>query len=122
MRNKKYWFRYSDGTKVIREFPDTKDGLKTLQWFAHNEGDHLTSYGVVKDKCIDCALWGDGDGTGIPYDAGNVNVCRHPQITGIQHCSIGGCGEPDSKVVVEGLQKQVVWTRFNFGCNLIRER
>jgi hypothetical protein len=119
---KKYWFRYSDETTVTREFPDTAEGRKTLSWFAHNEGDHLLAYGKVADRCCECKHWGDGDGGGIPYDAGNVNICNHPQITGDHHCSKGACGEPDSKVIVEGQIRQRIWTRFNFGCNQIKSR
>jgi hypothetical protein len=37
-------FYYSDGSIVRREFESEKEA----QWFAHNEGDHLLEYFLVK--------------------------------------------------------------------------
>jgi hypothetical protein len=73
-------------------------------------------------KCRDCKLWGDGDGTGFPYDAGHMNYCKHPQISGNQHPSYGACGELKTLVYVEGTEKQSIMTRWNFGCVLIVQR
>jgi hypothetical protein len=73
-------------------------------------------------RCVDCRYWGDGDGTGIPYDAGHVNHCNHPKIHGEQHPSYGACGEPTSMVMVEGVTNQHILTRRNFGCILFERR
>jgi len=72
-------------------------------------------------RCYDCKVWGDGSGTGIPYDAGHVNYCNHPQINGDQHSSYGACGEPTSMVIIEQ-QPQKVLTRGKFGCVLFEQR
>ena len=70
-------------------------------------------------NCGKCKHWGDGDGTGWPYDAGHVNYCKHPQITGDQHASYGACGEPKSMIIVDGgAQSHAILTRITFGCNL----
>ena len=37
-------FHYSDGQISRREF----DSEKEAQWFAHNEGDHLLEYFLIK--------------------------------------------------------------------------
>jgi hypothetical protein len=37
-------FHYSDGLVTRREFESEKEA----QWFAHNEGDHLLEYFIVK--------------------------------------------------------------------------
>jgi len=67
-------------------------------------------------------MWGDGSGTGIPYDAGHVNYCKHPQIDGDQHPSYGACGEPTSMVIVENHYPQHLMTRGKFGCVLFEQR
>jgi hypothetical protein len=70
-------------------------------------------------KCVKCKYWGNGDGTGIPYDAGHVNDCNHPQISGIQHASYGACGDPVSMVIVDGSGiSHRILTRRSFGCDL----
>lgn len=74
-------------------------------------------------RCYDCAWWGEGNGTGHPYDAGHVNYCNHPEIAGHQHPSYGACGEPTSMVMIEGFDKpQVLLTRGRFGCILFVQR
>lgn len=73
-------------------------------------------------RCYDCSNWGDGNGTGIPYDAGHVNHCKNPQIHGNQHPSYGACGEPTSMVIVEGISPQWILTRGTFGCILFDAR
>jgi hypothetical protein len=72
--------------------------------------------------CSDCKMWGNGDGTGVPYDAGHVNYCKHPQINGWQHPSYGACGEPTSMVIVIQDMPQDVMTRGKFGCVLFEQR
>lgn len=73
----------------------------------------------IKEHCQNCKFWGDGNGTGYHYDAGNVNSCKHPLISGCQHPS--SCSYDDrqiSKVMVDGGGKSHdLWTRYNFGCN-----
>ena len=70
-------------------------------------------------KCGKCKFWGDGTGTGHPYDAGHVNYCRHPQITGDQHPSYGVGGERKSMLIVDGGGvPHHIMTRINFGCEL----
>lgn len=73
-------------------------------------------------KCYDCEFWGDGDGTGIPYDAGHVNYCRNPQIDGWQHPSYGACDEPVSMVIADQSAPQKILTRGKFGCILFEQR
>jgi len=73
-------------------------------------------------RCYDCKYWGDGSGTGHPYDAGHVNTCNHPQIDGDQHPSYGACGEPTSMVIVEEISPQRITTRGKFGCILFEQR
>ena len=70
--------------------------------------------------CQKCKYWGDGDGTGIPYDAGHVNYCKQPQIDGEQHPSIRYGREPASMVMTEH-ETQHIMTRWNFGCVLHKE-
>jgi hypothetical protein len=70
-------------------------------------------------KCQACKFWGDGDGTGLPYDAGHMNYCKHPQIDGNQHPSYGAYGEPDTKLYA-GQEKQHIMTRHDFGCVLFK--
>lgn len=72
--------------------------------------------------CRNCSLWGNGDGTGFPYDAGHVNICRHPQIDGDQHPSYGSCGEPVTMVYSGEIKAQTIQTRWNFGCVLFVSR
>lgn len=45
----------------------------------------------MKPICGYCKFWGDGSGTGNPYDAGHMNDCNNPQISGDQHPSYGVC-------------------------------
>lgn len=74
-------------------------------------------------RCYDCKHWGDGTGTGHPYDAGHVNYCKQQQITGHQHPSYGACDEPTSMVIIEGTDKpQIILTRGKFGCVLFEQR
>lgn len=74
-------------------------------------------------RCYDCTNWGDGSGTGIPYDAGHVNYCKHKQISGVQHPSYGACGDPVSMVMIEGTDKpNLIMTRGTFGCVLFDAR
>lgn len=72
------------------------------------------------EQCVKCKFWGDGDGTGYSYDAGRVNQCKHHLIDGEQHCSSASySNDAISKVIVGNMQgPQVIWTRWNFGCNL----
>lgn len=72
--------------------------------------------------CRECRFWGDGDGTGFPYDAGHVNICRHPQIDGDQHPSYGACYDLTSMVMVDTIEPQRIQTRWNFGCILHVDR
>lgn len=76
--------------------------------------------------CINCKQWGDGDGTGFHYDAGNVNYCKSPQIVGPQHPSYGACGEPTSMLITDaamsGQSDNRIMTRWNFGCVLFELR
>lgn len=67
-------------------------------------------------RCNCCKFWGEGDGTGVPYDAGHMNYCKHPQITGNQHPSYGFDGGPDTKVYDGKGGEQHIMTRWNFGC------
>lgn len=74
-------------------------------------------------RCYDCTHWGTGDGTGMPYDAGHVNYCKHPQVDGEQHPSFGACGEPTSMIIVDGNSRpQLILTRGKFGCILFEQR
>lgn len=73
-------------------------------------------------RCYDCKYWGDGSGTGYPYDAGHVNYCKNPQIDGDQHPSYGACGDITSMVIVESISPQQIQTRGNFGCVLFVQR
>lgn len=78
--------------------------------------------------CRSCKFWGTGDGTGNSYDAGHMNQCNQPQITGSQHPSNGVGSETRTMVYAiywkreingyAGSEKQVIETRWNFGCNL----
>lgn len=70
-------------------------------------------------NCSKCTYWGDGDGTGYHYDAGNVNQCKHPQIDGQQAPSVGACGEPTSMVMAGG-ETQLIMTRWSFACILFQ--
>jgi hypothetical protein len=72
-------------------------------------------------RCDKCKYWGAGEGYGSHYDAGAVNYCNQPQISGNQHASYGACGEPTSMVITTG-EDQHVMTRWNFGCILFVER
>lgn len=74
-------------------------------------------------KCCECRYWGDGDGKGVPYDAGHMNFCTHNQINGDQHPSYGVCGEPVTMIYTnaEAPRFQQVMTRRNFGCILFKE-
>lgn len=69
-------------------------------------------------KCGACKHWGDGDGTGFPYDAGHMNYCNNPQICGMQHPSHGACGEPKTMVYDGHEGPQLIMTRITFGCVL----
>jgi len=74
--------------------------------------------------CNKCKYWGEGDGTGVPYDAGHVNYCQHPLITGKQHPSSASYRDHEiSKVMVNGGDDKsyTIMTRRNFGCNLFEE-
>ncbi len=64
-------------------------------------------------KCRQCKYWGDGEGTGIPYDAGRMNSCNHPKIKGVHHPSFEG-----TKVYVGIQEEQHLMTREGFGCIL----
>lgn len=68
-------------------------------------------------NCGKCKHWGDGDGTGYPYDAGHMNYCKHMGINGHQHPSNGSCGEPKTMIYAGG-EKQNIMTRIDFGCVL----
>ena len=73
-------------------------------------------------QCGECKFWhlpteAEGDGTGLPYDAGHMNYCNHPQVTGVQHPSFGACGEPKTMVYAGG-ETQLIMTRSNYGCVL----
>lgn len=79
-------------------------------------------------QCSKCKFWGDGDGTGNPYDAGHMNYCNHRQISGIQHPAFGACGDLTTMVYVTyrntktgnwaNAEEQKLETRWNFGCIL----
>lgn len=69
-------------------------------------------------RCNKCKHWGDGDGTGHPYDAGHMNLCKNGQINGQQHPSYGIGGETKTMVYAAGLEKQSIMTRASFGCIL----
>lgn len=73
-------------------------------------------------NCSNCKHWGDGSGTGMPYDAGHMNYCHHPQITGMQHPSYGACGEPKTMVYDGHAGEQEITTRSDFGCVLFVQR
>jgi len=73
-------------------------------------------------RCYDCKFWGEGNGTGHPYDAGHVNYCKEPRIDGWQHPSYGACGEPTSMVIAVQSEEQRVLTRGKFGCVLFVQR
>lgn len=72
-------------------------------------------------RCYDCKYWGDGTGTGHPYDAGHMNYCKHICIDGMQHPSYGACGDATT-MIYTGAEKQEVMTRGNFGCILFEQR
>jgi hypothetical protein len=74
-------------------------------------------------RCSKCKFWGDGDGTGYHYDAGNVNYCNHKLISGRQHPSSASYDDNCiSKVIVDGSDKEHhIMTRYNFGCVLFEE-
>lgn len=38
--------RYSDGKVIVKTFKD----IKELEWFVHNEGDHLLEVTLVDDS------------------------------------------------------------------------
>lgn len=71
-------------------------------------------------RCDKCRFWGNGDGTGHSYDAGHVNECKHPLITGYQHASSAAVRDDQiSKVIVDdGNEFHRITTRWNFGCVL----
>lgn len=69
-------------------------------------------------KCGSCKFWGDGDGTGIPYDAGHMNYCNNPHIAGNQHPSNGVGGERKTMVYDGHEGEQAIMTRITFGCVL----
>ena len=73
-------------------------------------------------RCGNCKHWGDGSGTGWPYDAGHMNTCKNPQIDGHQHPSYGVGGELKTMVYVAGKETQSLMTRITFGCNLFEPR
>jgi hypothetical protein len=75
-------------------------------------------------KCSRCKFWGDGDGSGFPYDAGNVNYCKHTLISGKQRPSSASSDDRYiSKVIVDGSDKEhKILTRWNFGCVLFVAR
>lgn len=74
-------------------------------------------------RCDKCKFWGDGNGTGMHYDAGNVNYCKHNLISGRQHPSAASYNdEYISKVIVDGSDTEHnILTRYNFGCVLFKE-
>jgi hypothetical protein len=72
---------------------------------------------VCEMKCGKCKHWGDGTGTGYPYDAGHMNYCKNPQIHGNQHPSYGVGGERKTMLYAGG-EKQDIMTRISFGCIL----
>lgn len=79
-------------------------------------------------RCCECKFWHlpnetEGNGTGIPYDAGHMNYRNHKQVSGDQHPSYGACGEPKTMVYTGTQDKhrasgQLVMTRRDFGCVL----
>lgn len=73
-------------------------------------------------RCYDCAHWGDGDGTGLPYDAGHMNYCNQKQVAGNQHPSYGACGEPMTMIYDGHTGEQSIMTRGVFGCVLFEPR
>lgn len=73
-------------------------------------------------RCRDCKFWGDDAGTGIPYDAGYMNYCKHISIDGQQHPSYGACGDAPTMVYIGGDSHQNVMTRATFGCILFEQR
>lgn len=68
-------------------------------------------------NCGKCKFWGNGDGTGIPYNAGHINTCKNPQIDGQQHPSYG-VGSDLKTMVYAGRETQTIQTRVSFGCIL----
>jgi hypothetical protein len=72
-------------------------------------------------RCYDCKHWGDGDGTGYPYDAGHMNYCHHPGVDNMQHPSYGACGDEPTMIYAGG-EKQEIMTRGKFGCILFVQR
>lgn len=74
-------------------------------------------------RCDKCEFWGDGDGTGYHYDAGNVNYCKHKLIFGRQHPSSSSYNSDEiSKVIVDGSDTEHhIMTRYNFGCVLFKD-
>lgn len=83
-------------------------------------------------RCKDCKFWGNGDGTGIPYDAGHMNDCTNTHLSGQHHPSYGACGDIETKVYAQvsmnadnryhGAAAQSLMTRWNFGCVLFEQR
>lgn len=71
-------------------------------------------------RCRECAKWGDGTGTGHPYDAGPMNACNSSQVSGVQHPSFGGTLK--TMVYTGGQDRQVVMTRYDYGCVLFGPR
>lgn len=74
-------------------------------------------------KCQKCKYWGDGDGTGMAYDAGYMNYCKHPSIDGNQHPSYGVMNERKTMVYSDGTgaSGQYIMTRYSFGCVLFED-
>ena len=72
-------------------------------------------------KCGKCKFWGDASGTGMGYDAGHMNYCKNPQISGIQHPSYGVGDELKTMLYTGGQHDQTILTRISFGCNLFQE-
>jgi hypothetical protein len=77
-------------------------------------------------RCYDCKYWGDGDGTGQPYDAGHVNYCKNPLVSGPQHPSHCDARYASQIIAHDGehrmLQDQHIMTRGRFGCVLFEIR
>lgn len=71
-------------------------------------------------QCRKCVYWGDGNGTGIRYDAGHMNVCNHPGVHGMQHPSYGAYGEQKTMLYAGG-EQQIIQTRWDFGCVLYQD-
>jgi hypothetical protein len=67
-------------------------------------------------KCGNCKYWGDGNGTGMSFDAGHMNYCKQPQINGMQHPSYG------AMVYTGWGGDQDIMTSIIFGCILFEQR